>query len=126
MTSIGTGRNSIYWMTNLLLADALARRLGNSRHAAINRCARRGRDDAKDPWLADTLKELIGKDPHMMLLAVHNMQNSLIESRMLRADAFYEISKDGKRPLGITRVHSALPNQSHSTRTVLQNIQRHS
>lgn len=56
--------NEQYWLTNLLLADALARKFCISRHAAILRCARRMRDGTKSKRLYDLAKLIIQAPAH--------------------------------------------------------------
>lgn len=48
-----------YHLTNLLLADAMARRYGNDRVAALQRCARKVRDETHDPHLEAVARKIL-------------------------------------------------------------------
>lgn len=48
-----------YWVTNLMLADAIARRYGLHRASAVKRCAKRAMQDCDDEVLSGLLRQLM-------------------------------------------------------------------
>lgn len=54
-----------YYVTNLMLADAIARRYGLHRASAVKRCAKRTLAQCDDPHLVSLLKQIMVADvPH--------------------------------------------------------------
>jgi len=61
--------NEHYWLVNLLLSDAIAKRYGLHRAAAVKRCAKRMRDGTKSQRLYD-LAQMIIKAPDERVCAM--------------------------------------------------------
>lgn len=66
-----------YWVTNLLLAEALAARGGICRGSAVKRCARRMRDETKSEQLYTLATQIIRAPVHKVVRMVENMKKDM-------------------------------------------------
>lgn len=72
-----------YWLTNLLLADAIAKSAGLNRGAAIDRCARRMRDRTTNQRLTVLARKIIAASPVVKVQMVVNLSADMIKDGLL-------------------------------------------
>ena len=76
--------SSVADFTNLLLADAMARRYGLNRTAAVQRWARRARVSTKDPKIFETATLIAKcKEPHKVTKMIDLLHTKLVEEGVL-------------------------------------------
>lgn len=73
-----------YWLTNLLLADAIARHGGLKRHAAVVRCAKRMRDETTSKRLYDLALLIIKATPDKVVGMVTGLLIEMKKDGLIR------------------------------------------
>lgn len=73
-----------YWVTNLLLADALANRGGICRGSAVKRCARQMRDKTKSEQLYTLATQIIRAPAHKVVRMTENMKNDMKQMGLMK------------------------------------------